>query len=59
MKLGSAFQKVNFLRDMKDDYYILGRIYFPDVDLNNFSGNAKKEIERSCCLMNYQWKSAD
>jgi phytoene/squalene synthetase len=45
MKLGAAFQKVNFLRDMKDDYQILGRTYFPDVDMNNFSGNAKKQIE--------------
>lgn len=45
MKLGAAFQKVNFLRDMKDDYHILGRTYFPDVDMNNFCGNAKKQIE--------------
>ncbi len=45
MKLGAAFQKVNFLRDMKEDYHILGRTYFPDVDMNNFCGNAKKQIE--------------
>ena len=45
MKLGAAFQKVNFLRDMKDDYHILGRTYFPNVDMNDFNGNAKKEIE--------------
>ncbi|MDP4283449.1 MAG: phytoene/squalene synthase family protein [Bacteroidota bacterium] len=45
MKLGAAFQKVNFLRDMKDDYHILGRTYFPQVDMSNFSGSAKKEIE--------------
>ncbi len=46
MKLGAAFQKVNFLRDMKDDYQILGRTYFPNVDMNDFSGYAKKEIEK-------------
>jgi 15-cis-phytoene synthase len=46
MKLGAAFQKVNFLRDMKDDYHILGRTYFPQVDMSNFSGSAKKEIEQ-------------
>jgi phytoene/squalene synthetase len=45
MKLGAAFQKVNFLRDMKDDYYILGRIYFPSVDMRNFTNGVKKEIE--------------
>jgi len=31
MKLGSAFQKINFLRDLKDDWGALGRIYFPNV----------------------------
>lgn len=46
MKLGSAFQKVNFLRDLKDDYHILGRTYFPGVDMANFSAAAKKEIEK-------------
>jgi 15-cis-phytoene synthase len=45
MKLGAAFQKVNFLRDMKDDYQILGRTYFPNIDINEFSGDAKKQIE--------------
>jgi phytoene/squalene synthetase len=45
MKLGAAFQKVNFLRDMKDDYHILGRIYFPDVDINHFNASVKKQIE--------------
>jgi phytoene/squalene synthetase len=44
MKLGSAFQKVNFLRDMKDDYEILNRKYFPDVDMNNFSESGKESI---------------
>lgn len=46
MKLGSAFQKVNFLRDLKDDYHVLGRTYFPGVDMANFSASAKKEIEK-------------
>jgi phytoene/squalene synthetase len=45
MKLGAAFQKVNFLRDMKDDYNILGRIYFPNVNVNDFNANEKKLIE--------------
>jgi phytoene/squalene synthetase len=46
MKLGAAFQKVNFLRDLKDDYHVLGRTYFPGVDMENFSGEAKKQIEQ-------------
>lgn len=45
MKLGAAFQKVNFLRDLKNDYEVLGRIYFPQVDLSVFSEKEKKEIE--------------
>jgi phytoene/squalene synthetase len=45
MKLGSAFQKVNFLRDLRDDYHLLGRIYFPNVDMANFSSHSKKQIE--------------
>ncbi|MEO9022062.1 MAG: phytoene/squalene synthase family protein [Ginsengibacter sp.] len=45
MKLGAAFQKVNFLRDMKDDFDLLGRTYFPGVDMNEFCGDNKKEIE--------------
>jgi len=45
MKLGSAFQKINFLRDLKADYHILGRSYFPGFDLEKFNGNTKKEIE--------------
>jgi len=46
MILGSAFQKVNFLRDMKDDYEILGRTYFPNVDITSFDQNVKSEIEK-------------
>lgn len=45
MKLGSAFQKINFLRDLKDDYKTLGRIYFPNVNMEQFSQKEKKEIE--------------
>ena len=45
MKLGSAFQKVNFLRDLKADYEKLGRSYFPDVNLEMFDQMSKQEIE--------------
>jgi len=45
MKLGAAFQKINFLRDLKNDYEVLGRVYFPQVDLTVFSDKEKKEIE--------------
>ncbi len=45
MKLGAAFQKVNFLRDMKDDYVLLGRTYFPNVNMVYFNGDVKKQIE--------------
>ncbi|WP_375578803.1 phytoene/squalene synthase family protein [Marivirga tractuosa] len=43
--LGSAFQKVNFLRDIKSDYYERGRVYFPGVDFNDFSISHKEKIE--------------
>jgi len=46
MKLGSAFQKVNFLRDLKDDYQELGRTYFPDIDLTLFDSASKRSIEQ-------------
>jgi phytoene/squalene synthetase len=45
MKLGSAFQKINFLRDLKADYHELGRTYFPGIDLNEFNSTVKNEIE--------------
>src|SRR5688572_13938930 len=45
MQLGAAFQKVNFLRDAKDDNLQLGRTYFPGIDLNNFSTADKVKIE--------------
>ncbi len=44
-KLGSAFQKVNFLRDIKSDYQERGRTYFPGVDFNDFNSDAKQQIE--------------
>lgn len=45
MKLGSAFQKINFLRDMKDDFQGLGRIYFPGIDMEGLSTEDKMRIE--------------
>ncbi|MCO5951092.1 phytoene/squalene synthase family protein [Mucilaginibacter flavidus] len=45
MKLGSAFQKVNFLRDVNADYQELNRTYFPDVNLSAFSDINKRAIE--------------
>lgn len=44
-RLGSAFQKVNFLRDIKSDYVERGRVYFPGVDFSTFSTTAKCDIE--------------
>ena len=44
MKLGSAFQKVNFLRDLKDDYELLNRSYFPGVNLKELTADEKAEI---------------
>lgn len=43
--LGSAFQKINFLRDMKSDFDDRGRVYFPGVNFAAFSEKDKKEIE--------------
>ena len=45
MKLGSAFQKINFLRDLNEDYNELGRTYFPGINLNDFNNTVKKNIE--------------
>ena len=44
MALGSAFQKVNFLRDLKNDFENLNRSYFPNIDFTNFSEESKKRI---------------
>lgn len=43
--LGSAFQKINFLRDIRSDYEERGRVYFPNIDFNTFTDQQKKEIE--------------
>lgn len=43
--LGAAFQKVNFLRDVKADYSQLDRTYFPGLDFSNFTEQQKREIE--------------
>ncbi|WP_026704295.1 phytoene/squalene synthase family protein [Flavobacterium soli] len=44
MRLGSAFQKVNFLRDLKADFEELNRTYFPDTDLNKLDEISKQKI---------------
>jgi phytoene/squalene synthetase len=44
-KLGEAFQKVNFLRDARDDFSEKGRIYFKDIDFKNFTEATKKQLE--------------
>ena len=46
MKLGSAFQKINFLRDLNADYHHLGRVYFPGVNMDEFNSTTKVEIEK-------------
>ena len=43
--LGSAFQKINFLRDLSDDYNHLHRVYFPNLDISKFDNVQKKSIE--------------
>ncbi len=48
--LGAAFQKVNFLRDVKADYEELSRTYFPEVDFNNFTPSMKKQIEEDIAI---------
>jgi phytoene synthase len=44
MRLGSAFQKVNFLRDLKDDFEVLNRSYFPNIDLGKLDTASKRLI---------------
>ena len=46
MRLGAAFQKVNFLRDLKADYELLGRIYFPQLKLIELNDTNKNSIEQ-------------
>jgi 15-cis-phytoene synthase len=45
MRLGSAFQKINFLRDLKADHYGLGRTYFPGLNMQLFDEVEKRKIE--------------
>ncbi len=44
--LGAAFQKVNFLRDIKSDFNDLSRVYFPECDFRNFRDSDKLQIEK-------------
>ncbi len=44
-RLGAAFQKINFLRDLKSDFDDRGRVYFPGVDFQNFAAREKAMIE--------------
>ena len=44
-KLGEAFQKINFLRDIRQDFEERGRIYFPELDLKSFTVDTKRKIE--------------
>jgi phytoene synthase len=44
--LGAAFQKINFLRDIKSDFEDRGRTYFPEVDFTQFTEADKKQIEK-------------
>ena len=44
--LGSAFQKINFFRDLNEDYTNLNRIYFPNLSIKNFNNEEKKRIEK-------------
>jgi len=46
MKLGAAFQKINFLRDVRADSQELGRLYFPGVNLDHFTEADKQQIEK-------------
>lgn len=45
MRLGAAFQKVNFLRDLQADYEGLGRTYFPEISMDAFNEQQKRQIE--------------
>jgi 15-cis-phytoene synthase len=46
MSLGSAFQKINFLRDLNADYVGMGRIYFPNVNMQELNEETKAAIEK-------------
>lgn len=46
MSLGSAFQKINFLRDLSDDYIGMGRVYFPNLNVQTMNKETKLAIEK-------------
>jgi phytoene synthase len=46
MALGSAFQKINFLRDLHADYLGMGRVYFPNIELSQLNASTKAELEK-------------
>lgn len=50
MKLGAAFQKINFLRDLNADYFQLGRTYFPEMNFDLFDHAMKQKIEQEIAL---------
>jgi 15-cis-phytoene synthase len=54
MRLGSAFQKINFLRDLRADFIGMGRSYFPGLDLHQFNEDCKSKIEESIAQDFYQ-----
>lgn len=45
MRLGAAFQKINFLRDLSHDFHGLGRSYFPGIEISAFNQETKTKIE--------------
>lgn len=53
-KLGHAFQVVNFLRDVKSDYEEHGKVYFPDVNFENFTKEDKVKIEKNVAASFYE-----
>lgn len=50
MALGSAFQKINFLRDLHADYQGMGRMYFPNIDLSQLDDETKSALEKDIDL---------
>lgn len=46
MALGAAFQKINFLRDLQADYKGMGRVYFPELSIDQMNQSSKSEIEK-------------
>jgi len=50
MKLGAAFQKINFLRDLRIDFHELGRTYFPGINMEEFNATIKLQIEADIAI---------